>query len=77
MVFAGGAKLQGYEVLICVTGGIAAYKSAVERGYGRFEWSVLDWNSNAIRFYEKMGATVLPDWRICRITGDALQRFGA
>lgn len=50
---------------------------AVERGYGRFEWSVLDWNSNAIRFYEKMGATVLPDWRICRITGDALQRFGA
>lgn len=50
---------------------------AVERGYGRFEWSVLDWNDNAIRFYEKMGATVLPDWRICRITGDALQRFGA
>ena len=50
---------------------------AVERGYGRFEWSVLDWNSNAIRFYEKMGATILPDWRICRITGDALQRFGA
>ena len=50
---------------------------AVERGYGRFEWSVLDWNSNAIRFYEKMGATVLPDWRLCRITGDALQRFGA
>lgn len=50
---------------------------AVERGYGRFEWSVLDWNDNAIRFYEKMGATVLPDWRICRITGDALKRFGA
>ena len=50
---------------------------AVQRGYGRFEWSVLDWNTHAIRFYEKMGATVLPDWRICRITGDALQRFGA
>jgi GNAT superfamily N-acetyltransferase len=50
---------------------------AVERGYGRFEWSVLDWNENAIRFYEKMGATVLPDWRICRITGDGLKRFGA
>jgi GNAT superfamily N-acetyltransferase len=50
---------------------------AVERGYGRFEWSVLDWNQNAIRFYEKMGATVLPEWRICRITGDALKRFGA
>jgi len=50
---------------------------AVERDYGRFEWSVLDWNVNAIRFYEKMGATVMPDWRICRVTGDALQRFGA
>ena len=50
---------------------------AVEREYGRFEWSVLDWNAHAIRFYEKMGATVMPDWRICRVTGDALQRFGA
>ncbi|WP_298829182.1 GNAT family N-acetyltransferase [uncultured Piscinibacter sp.] len=50
---------------------------AVERGYGRFEWSVLDWNENAIRFYERMGATLLPDWRICRVSGDALRRFGA
>lgn len=50
---------------------------AVARGYGRFEWSVLDWNESAIRFYEKMGATVMPDWRICRVTGDALKRFGA
>lgn len=49
---------------------------AVNRGCGRFEWSVLDWNSNAIRFYEKMGATVLPDWRICRVTGDALLALG-
>ncbi len=48
---------------------------AVERGYGRFEWSVLDWNENAIRFYQRMGATVMPDWRICRVTGEALQRF--
>jgi GNAT superfamily N-acetyltransferase len=45
---------------------------AVERQCGRFEWSVLDWNQNAIDFYEKMGATVLPDWRIVRMTGDAL-----
>jgi GNAT superfamily N-acetyltransferase len=50
-------------------------KLAVERGYGRFEWTVLDWNQSAIRFYERMGATVLPDWRVCRVTGDALQRF--
>ncbi len=46
---------------------------AVERGCGRFEWSVLDWNANAIRFYERMGAAVMPDWRICRVTGDGLR----
>jgi len=50
---------------------------AVERGCGRFEWCVLDWNTNAIAFYEKLGATVMPDWRLCRITGDRLTRFGA
>jgi GNAT superfamily N-acetyltransferase len=49
---------------------------AVARGYGRFEWSVLDWNSRAIGFYEKMGATVMPDWRICRIAGEQLAAFG-
>ena len=49
---------------------------AVNRGCGRFEWSVLDWNEGAIRFYEKMGATVMPDWRICRVTGDGLKQFG-
>ena len=48
---------------------------AVERGYGRLEWSVLDWNSNAIAFYERMGAQVLPDWRICRVTGDSLNKL--
>lgn len=46
---------------------------AVARDYGRLEWSVLDWNESAIAFYEKIGATVLPDWRICRVTGDNLQ----
>jgi GNAT superfamily N-acetyltransferase len=49
---------------------------AVERGCGRFEWSVLDWNEHAIGFYEKMGAALLPEWRICRVTGDALAAFG-
>ena len=49
---------------------------AVERGHGRFEWSVLDWNEHAIRFYERMGATMLPEWRLCRVTGEALARFG-
>ena len=50
---------------------------AAERGCGRFEWSVLDWNVNALRFYERMGATVMPDWRICRIAGETLAAFGA
>ena len=45
---------------------------ALQRGCGRFEWSVLDWNQRAIDFYEAKGATVMPDWRICRVTGDAL-----
>jgi GNAT superfamily N-acetyltransferase len=48
---------------------------AVQRDYGRFEWSVLDWNEHAIRFYKGMGATVMPEWRICRVTGEALQNF--
>lgn len=49
---------------------------ANERGCGRFEWSVLDWNVNAIGFYERMGATVMPDWRICRVSGEALRALG-
>ena len=48
---------------------------AAERGCGRFEWSVLDWNERAIRFYEGLGATVMPDWRICRIAGERLRGF--
>ena len=50
---------------------------AVARGCGRFEWSVLDWNQRAIDFYLQMGATVMPDWRICRVTGEALDRLSA
>jgi GNAT superfamily N-acetyltransferase len=45
---------------------------AVERGCGRFEWAVLDWNAGAIDFYRGLGATVLPDWRIVRVVGPAL-----
>ena len=46
---------------------------AVEKGCGRFEWSVLDWNEPAIGFYEKMGASLLKEWRICRVTGESLK----
>ena len=49
---------------------------AVERDCGRFEWSVLDWNVDAQAFYQRMGATMLPDWRICRVTGEALVELG-
>ena len=51
---------------------VALAQLAVERDCGRFEWSVLDWNENAIKFYEGVGASLLPDWRICRVTGNAL-----
>ena len=50
---------------------------AVERGCGRFEWAVLDWNVDAQAFYRGLGATVLPDWRIARVTGDGLARLAA
>ena len=49
---------------------------ARERNCGRFEWAVLDWNEPAIGFYRSLGATILPDWRIARVTGDALARLG-
>ncbi|KVD77854.1 GCN5 family acetyltransferase [Burkholderia sp. ABCPW 14] len=48
---------------------------AVERRCGRFEWTVLDWNQPAIDFYRKMGADVLSDWRVVRVTGDALAQL--
>ena len=50
---------------------------AVARGCGRFEWAVLDWNGAAIGFYESLGALVLPDWRITRVTGTALEALAA
>ena len=50
---------------------------AVERGCGRFEWMVLDWNTPAIQFYESLGAALAPEWQLCRMTGDALQQFAA
>lgn len=50
---------------------------AVERGCGRLEWSVLDWNEPAIAFYRSMGAAILEDWRICRAEGDSLTQLAA
>lgn len=48
-------------------------KIAHARGCGRLEWSVLNWNASAIGFYQSLGASVLPDWRICRVTGEQLE----
>jgi GNAT superfamily N-acetyltransferase len=48
---------------------------AQERGCGRVEWEVLDWNRPAIEFYQKLGATAVDGWTKYRLTGDALQRF--
>ncbi len=47
----------------------------VERGCGRFEWSVLDWNEPAIGFYKKLGAVPMHDWTIFRVSGEALTRL--
>ncbi len=52
-------------------------KLAVDRDCGRLEWSVLDWNESAIAFYQRMGASVLPDWRICRVTGESLTNLAS
>ena len=54
----------------------ALARLALERNCGRLEWSVLDWNEPAIAFYQRIGATVLPDWRICRVTGEAIAQLG-
>lgn len=45
------------------------------RGYGRMEWSVLDWNQPAIDFYESIGARRMREWQICRLTGAALEQY--
>jgi len=49
----------------------------VERGYGRLEWWVLDWNSSARRFYESLGAVAMDEWTVHRLTGPALHALAA
>jgi GNAT superfamily N-acetyltransferase len=48
---------------------------ANQRGCGRMEWSVLDWNQPAIDFYEAIGARRMREWQICRLTGEALRQY--
>ncbi|PPB85135.1 hypothetical protein B0O95_101225 [Mycetohabitans endofungorum] len=48
---------------------------AIERQCTRFGWTVLNWNTPAVDFYAKLGATVLPQWRVVRVTGEARHRL--
>ena len=52
-------------------------RTCVDNGYARFEWAVLDWNAPSIAFYESLGAEIKGEWKICRLSGDTLARFGA
>lgn len=52
-------------------------RTCIERGYGRFEWSVLDWNEPAIAFYRSLGAVAMDEWTVYRVTGEALRRLAA
>ena len=50
---------------------------AVEKGCGRYEWQVLDWNTPSIKFYESLGARVMKEWLPMRVTGEVLSRLAA
>ena len=52
-------------------------RMAVERGYGRFEWAVLDWNTPAIEFYRSLGARQMNEWIVNRLDGKALKKAGS
>lgn len=59
--------------------GLALYKKIIEQGkldgVKRIEWNVLDWNTNAIKFYEKSGAKVLDDWRVVQMDENGINSF--
>ncbi len=56
---------------------VALARLAVDRGCGRLEWSVLDWNEPAIRFYESLGAKPMNEWTVYRVTGESLTRLAS
>jgi GNAT superfamily N-acetyltransferase len=55
---------------------LALAKIAVDRGCGRMDWSVLDWNKPSIEFYKALGAVAMDDWTTFRLTGDSLTKLG-
>jgi diamine N-acetyltransferase len=52
-------------------------RRCVAQGWTRFEWAVLDWNAPSIAFYRSLGADLMTEWTICRLSGEALARLGA
>ncbi|WFU43177.1 GNAT family N-acetyltransferase [Bradyrhizobium sp. CB82] len=50
-------------------------KECVDNGWSRLQWAVLDWNAPSIAFYQSLGAVMMDDWTLCRVTGDALTRL--
>ena len=67
--------LRGHGVGLALMRHLA--RLAVERGYGRFEWSVLDWNRPAIDFYRSLGARPMDGWTVQRVDGEALRALAA
>jgi GNAT superfamily N-acetyltransferase len=61
-----GQALLGHLARICV-----------DRGWARLQWSVLDWNAPSITFYKSLGAELMDDWTMCKVTGDALGKLAA
>lgn len=53
----------------------ALARIAVRRGCGRMEWTVLDWNTRAVKFYKRLGASLRKEWILTRLTGGALRRL--
>ncbi|MDP2410878.1 MAG: GNAT family N-acetyltransferase [Pseudolabrys sp.] len=51
-------------------------RRCIDQGLARLEWAVLDWNAPSIAFYRSIGAMVMDEWKICRLSGPALQTFG-
>jgi GNAT superfamily N-acetyltransferase len=66
---------RGHGVGRCLLAWLA--RTALERGCGRLEWAVLDWNAAAIGFYRKLGAELKEEWKTCRLTGAALEALAA
>jgi len=69
------AEVRGQGIGLALMRAVA--RVACERGGHRFEWTVLDWNERARRFYQSLGARLLGEWQVCRVEGDELTRLAS